>query len=101
MGIVLVIAGYLLNLYGFVLLARVVVDFIQIFARDWHPRGFLLVVCEFIYTLTDPPVNLLRKVIPPLRLGNIALDLGFIILYLAVQILSSFLVRAGSAMILS
>jgi YggT family protein len=98
-GIVLYILGFALNLYGFVLLARVVIDLIQVFARDWRPRGFLLVVCELVYSLTDPPINLLRRIIPPLRLGTVALDLGFIVLYMVVQFLSALLLNAGRAMI--
>ncbi|WP_029088687.1 YggT family protein [Brevibacterium album] len=85
------LAGYLLTLYVWVLLARVVLDLIQVFSRDWRPTGFLLVVCEIVYTLTDPPVMLVRKVIPPLRLGGIALDLGFIVVFIGVQFLASLL----------
>jgi YggT family protein len=86
-----VLAGYLLSLYVWVLLARVVLDLIQVFSRDWRPTGFLLVVCEFVYTLTDPPVRLVRKVIPPLRLGGVALDLGFIVVFIGVQFLAQIL----------
>ncbi|MCT1656540.1 YggT family protein [Brevibacterium luteolum] len=82
------IIGQALSLYVFVLLARVVIDLIQVFARDWRPTGFILVLAEIIYTLTDPPVKLVRRIIPPLRLGQISLDLGFILVFIAVQILA-------------
>lgn len=86
---ILTLAGTLLNLYVFVLLARVVIDLIQVFARDWRPSGFLLILCEFVYTLTDPPVRFVRRFIPPLRLGGVALDLGFIIVFIGVQFIAS------------
>jgi len=80
------IVYFLLLLYLLVLIGRLVLDWVQVFARDWRPRGVLLVVAEAVYTLTDPPLNWLRRYIPPLRLGGIALDLGFIILFLGVSI---------------
>lgn len=69
------------------LIARLVVDWVQMFARDWRPRGPLLVALEGVYTITDPPVKALRKIIPPLRLGGFALDLSFIVLIVIVYIL--------------
>ena len=58
---------------------RFIVDWVQIFARNWTPTGILLVVLEFVYSVTDPPIKALRRVIPPLRIGTVALDLSFII----------------------
>jgi len=58
-------------LYWLILIGRLILDFVQIFARSWQPRGPLLIVAEFIYTVTDPPLRLLRKIIPPLRLGGV------------------------------
>ncbi|GAA1550127.1 YggT family protein [Dermacoccus barathri] len=81
----------LLDLYFVVLIARLVFDWIQLFAREWRPKGPVLVVAEFVYTLTDPPLKAIRKVVPPLRLGGIALDLAFIILALAVQVAANLL----------
>jgi YggT family protein len=66
---------------------RFIVDWVQVFARSWSPRGPLLVVLEAVYTITDPPINALRRVIPPLRIGTIALDLSFLIVMLAAWIL--------------
>ncbi|MNW58116.1 YGGT family protein [compost metagenome] len=73
------------------LIGRVVFDWVQVFARDWRPRGVMLVLAEAIYTLTDPPLRALRKVIPPLTLGQVRLDLAFIVLFLAVSFLAQFL----------
>lgn len=72
-----------LLIYVIVLLLRLVFDWIQVFARDWRPRGATLVVAEATYTLTDPPLRLLRRLIPPLRLGGVQLDLGYLVLMLA------------------
>ncbi|MCP6324106.1 YggT family protein, partial [Klebsiella pneumoniae] len=72
MGIIFHLLATLLSLYVYVLLARVVIDLIQVFSRDWRPTGFVLVLCEVVYTLTDPPVKLMRRIIPPVRLGQIS-----------------------------
>jgi YggT family protein len=77
---------FVLWLYFFVLLARLASDWIQVFARDWQPRGPVLVVLEAVYTVTDPPLRFIRRFVPPIRLGSIALDLAFIILFFAVYI---------------
>jgi YggT family protein len=71
------------------LFVRLIVDWIQIFARSWTPRGPVLVVLEGVYTITDPPVKALRKIIPPLRLGGVAIDLSFVALLLICYILLS------------
>jgi len=68
---------------------RFVVDWVQVFARSWTPTGFLLVVLEVVYSATDPPIKALRKVIPPLRIGTVAIDLSFIIVMIAAYILLS------------
>ncbi len=73
-------------LFLVLLIIRLVLDYVQMFARSWRPTGLLLVVAEVVYTITDPPLRALRKVIPPLRLGSISLDLSFLVLILAVQI---------------
>lgn len=78
-------------LYAFIgcMWVRFIVDWVQVFARSWSPRGILLVVLEVVYSVTDPPIKALRKVIPPLRLGNFALDLSFLIVFIGAYILLS------------
>ncbi len=66
---------------------RFVVDWVQVFARNWAPTGFLLVVLEVVYSGTDPPIKALRRVIPPLRIGQISIDLSFLIVMLSAYIL--------------
>jgi YggT family protein len=66
------------------LIGRLILEVLQSFARSWKPTGFLLVVAEITYTITDPPLKLLRRFIPPIRLGNVALDLSFTVLFFVV-----------------
>jgi len=80
-------------LYLLVLIARLVFDIVQMLARDWQPKGFLLIVAEIIYTLTDPPLRALRKVIPPLRLGQIQFDLAFLVLFIGLQVIIAIVAR--------
>jgi len=76
------------------LFVRFIVDWVQVFARSWTPTGPLVVVLETVYTITDPPILFLRRFIPPLRLGSVALDLSFmlvlIICYLLLILVGSF-----------
>lgn len=83
------ILNTLLLLYVFVLLARLVLEWIPVFNREWRPRGAGLVAAEIVYTVTDPPIKLFRRLIPPLRIGGIALDFGFALTMLLCFILLS------------
>ena len=78
---------YLALLFFFIaLIIRLVFDWVQMFARSWRPRGAALVSAHAVYSVTDRPLKLLQRVIPPLRLGGISLDLGFLLLFVAVSI---------------
>ena len=74
-------------LYWLVLIGRLILDFVQIFARSWEPRGVLLVVLEIVYSITDPPIKGLRKVIKPIRIGNFSLDVSFLIVMILAYVL--------------
>ena len=78
------ILGFILFLFWLLLIARIVVEFIRSFSRDWHPRGATVVVLEAIMTMTDPPVKLLRRVIPQLTIGAVRLDFSIMVLLLVV-----------------
>ena len=86
MSIVGQILYTILWIFFVLLIGRLVLDYVQMFARSWRPQGAILVIAEIIYTVTDPPLRALRKVIPPLRLGSVSLDLSFLVLIIAVQI---------------
>ena len=98
----MVIAGQIIHLVLWIFIAllfvRFVVDWIQVFARSWTPRGPVLVVLEAVYTATDPPIRAMRKILPPLRLGGMALDLSFLavilICYVLLALNDAFLLRA-------
>ncbi|MFV2197355.1 YggT family protein [Nocardiopsis sp. LOL_012] len=91
MSIVLTVLVYALQLFIFVLIARVVLEMVQSFSRTWRPTGFVLVIAEIVYTITDPPLKLLRRFIKPVRLGSVALDLSVMVLFFIILILSSLL----------
>ncbi len=73
--------------YIVLLLARLVGDWVQMFAHAWSPRGPVLVGLEVIYSLTDPPLKLLRRLMPPLRIGGMALDLSILLVLLICYVL--------------
>ena len=78
---------YIALLFVFVaLIIRLVYDWVQMFAREWRPRGAALVAAHTVYSVTDPPLKVLRRLIPPLRLGGISLDLGFLLFFIAISV---------------
>lgn len=87
MTIVGQILTYLIMLYLGVMIARMVLSWVPIFVPDFRPKGVVLVIAEAVYTLTDPPLKALRKVIPPVRIGNGMLDVAFMVLWLLLLVL--------------
>ena len=87
MGLVKIILTYVLWIYLLLLIGRLIFSWIQAFSRSWSPRGPVLVVAETVFTATDPPLKFLSRFIPVLRLGSVALDLSFMVLFFAVLIL--------------
>lgn len=83
------IANVLLLIYVLVLLARLILEYIPIFNREWRPSGAGLVAAELVYTVTDPPIKLLRRFIPPLRIGPVAIDFAFALTMLVCFVLLS------------
>ncbi|MDT4894749.1 MAG: YggT family protein [Pseudonocardiales bacterium] len=81
------LVSYVLYLYVLIILARVVIEATRQFARKWRPTGLAAIGVETVYVATDPPVRLLRRLVPPVRLGNVSLDLSIIILLIALVIL--------------
>ena len=78
---------YVLTIYLVILIGRMIFGWVQVFAREWRPTGIVLVLAEAIFTVTDPPLKFLRRFIPPLRIGMVALDLSFMVLFIVVLIL--------------
>ena len=78
---------YALTIYLVLLIGRMIFGWVQVFAREWRPKGIVLVLAEAIYTVTDPPLKFLRRFIPPLRIGMVAMDLSFMVLFIVILIL--------------
>jgi YggT family protein len=76
-----------LQLFLFALLARLILDYVRMFARNWRPKGIGLMLVELVYSITDKPMRFVGRYIPPLRLGAVSLDLSFIVLFFGVQLL--------------
>ncbi|ADG88131.1 YggT family protein [Thermobispora bispora] len=87
MAIVRELLIFALTIYLLLLIGRMIFDMVLAFARSWRPTGVVLVLAEAIYTVTDPPLKYLRRFIPPLRLGTVALDLSFTVLFIVVLVL--------------
>ncbi|TBW23034.1 YggT family protein [Arcanobacterium bovis] len=87
------------ELYILILIGRVIFDFAQIFARDWQPRGAVLVAANWIYRLTDPPLRLIGRYIQPVRFGAVAIDIGFIVLYFSIKFLMFLITRIAVLLI--
>jgi YggT family protein len=83
-GIVKIVLFYVLSIYLVILLGRLIFSWIQTFSRSWTPSGPLLIVAEVVFTATDPPLRFLRRFIPSIRLGSVALDLSFMVLFFVV-----------------
>ncbi len=83
------IAYYLLLLYFFVLWGRFILDLVRNFSRGWRPHGFGLVASEIVFALTDPPISLIRRAIPTIRIGGFALDFAWSIVMIVTLILIS------------
>lgn len=80
-----------LNLFLLALFLRLILDYVRMFKPGWRPRGIILPIAEIIYVLTDKPLSFVRRFVPPVRLGGVALDLSFIVLFFGTQILIAFL----------
>jgi YggT family protein len=81
---------WVLTVYLVILVARWVIDLVQSVSRSFRPTGAWVVLCEVVYTATDPPLRLLRRFIPPLRVGGVAFDLGFLLLFIVIVVLRQY-----------
>ena len=86
MDVVWTVLDYVLLAFLLLLVARLVMEYVFLFARSYEPKGAVVVVLEVIYSITDPPLKFLRRFIPPLRLGGVSLDLSFLVLFVIVTI---------------
>jgi YggT family protein len=88
-SIIAIVVYVALTIFFVLMWARFILDLVRTFARGWRPRGFGLVLAEFVFSITDPPIKLVRRVIPPLRIGGAALDFAWTIVMLVTVVLIS------------
>ncbi len=99
MLVIAVVLYWVTQLFIYVMWGRFIIDLIPTFSRGWRPRGFLLVVSEFLFTVTDPPIKAVRRLVPPLRTSGAVIDFSWSIVLVAAIILNfvfSSLARAAS-----
>jgi YggT family protein len=87
MAVLAAIAVYVLYIFLALLILRLIISWVMAFARDWHPTGLVAAALELAFTVTDPPLRALRRVLPPLRLGSFSLDLAFIVVFVVTSAL--------------
>ncbi|WP_135848153.1 YggT family protein [Serinibacter arcticus] len=87
LSVIATVLYVLVLLFVVAMLVRIIYDVVQMVAREWRPQGLALVAAEVVYSTTDPPLKAVRRVVPPLRLGGMAIDLAFLLLMLAAWIL--------------
>lgn len=88
-GVVDGIVDFLLQIFLWMLIGRIIIDYVMMFSRSWQPRGAMLAVVDAIFAVTDPPLRAVRRFVPPLRFGQVSFDLAFLVLFFGVQILAS------------
>lgn len=77
--VVLLVLKLAIQIYTYVLWARLILEWVRVLNPRFRPRGVLLVLVELVYTLTDPPIKLIRRVLPPINLGQVSIDLGWMV----------------------
>jgi YggT family protein len=73
-------------IYLVLLMLRVLISWAVVFNRDWRPKGAVAAVAEVVFVVTDPPIKALRKVLKPVRLGVVQLDLSIVVVSLALSL---------------
>lgn len=91
MNEILLVLLWLIRLYVLILILRIIIEMIQSFSRNWRPQRWFTIVAEPLFVLTDPPVKALRKLIPPIQLGGVGLDVSVLVLFFGLQLLSMLL----------
>ena len=87
--VVAAVLYYVLTVFLVLLFLRLIFEYVFLLARSFRPTGLVAMLLELIYTVTDPPLKVLRRVLPPLRIGGVSLDLAFLVLFILVSILRS------------
>lgn len=65
--------------YLVVLFIRAVFDWIHTFTKTWEPTGVIRFIHDLAYGLTNPPLKLVRKAVPVIKIGReLKLDVAFL-----------------------
>jgi YggT family protein len=89
MGPLLSIVSLVLLLLQVLLIARAVLDWSVALAGPSASGSVRSRLTRGVFAVTEPILAPVRRVLPPLRLGGISLDLAFIVVFLAIVILRS------------
>ncbi|MDO4911121.1 MAG: YggT family protein [Corynebacterium sp.] len=87
----------ILEIFVFVLIARIIIEMIQSYSRQFRPPHWFIVIAEVLFTVTDPVVKAVRRVVPPLRLGNVQLDVSILVIFFAINIVRALVITAAYA----
>jgi YggT family protein len=82
----------LLYIFLLTLLTRFILGYVLAFGRRWQPGRRAAAAMEVVWSVTDPPLKALRRVIPPLRLGTVSVDLSSLVLLVILFVLMTFVV---------
>jgi len=88
-----VIVASIFRYYTFLLILRLVLEYVRMFKPDWRPRGLMLPIAEIIFLFTDPPLKLARRIIPPLRMGAVGVDLSYIAVFFGLSIIENIILK--------
>ena len=91
MNEILLLLMWLIRFYILILILRIIIEMIQSFSRNWRPQRWFSIVAEPLFVVTDPPVKALRKLIPPVQLGGVGLDVSVFVLFFGLQLLTMLL----------
>ena len=91
MNEILLLLMWLILFYILILILRIIIEMIQSFSRNWRPQRWFSIVAEPLFVVTDPPVKALRKLIPPVQLGGVGLDVSVLVLFFGLQLLTMLL----------
>ncbi|MET7470579.1 YggT family protein [Micromonospora sp. NPDC005686] len=83
----------LLYIFLIVLLGRFVLGAVLAYGRRWQPGRGASAGLEVVWSVTDPPLRALRRVIPPLRIGTVSIDLASLVLLVILFVLMEFVFR--------
>jgi YggT family protein len=65
----------------------VALSYVLQYDRRWRRGRGAAASLELVWTVTDPPLHELRRVIPPLRIGTVSIDLAFLVLLIILYVL--------------